>query len=92
MKSIFLLQDSSIFKNNGCLLAALLPLMAITWMMNEQGADHIRSEISDSILNTTRFYLDSWIRKQTGSADICLTTLWTGFNGSGGDRRADELL
>ena len=59
MKSIFLLQDSSIFKNNGCLLAALLPLMAITWMMNEQGADHIRSEISDSILNTTRFYLES---------------------------------
>lgn len=60
MKSIFLLQDSSIFKKiMAAFLAALLPLMAITWMMNEQGANHIRSEISDSILNTTRFYLDS---------------------------------
>lgn len=60
MKSIFLLQDSSIFKKiMAAFLAALLPLMAITWMMNEQGADHIRNEISDSILNTTRFYLES---------------------------------
>ncbi|MBU5348339.1 sensor histidine kinase [Paenibacillus lautus] len=60
MKSIFFLQDSSIFKKiMAAFLAALLPLMAFTWMMNEQGADHIRSEISDSILNTTRFYLDS---------------------------------
>ncbi|WP_098745363.1 histidine kinase [Paenibacillus sp. EZ-K15] len=60
MKSIFFLQDSSIFKKiMAAFLAALLPLMAITWMMNEQGANHIRSEISDSILNTTRFYLDS---------------------------------
>ncbi|OIB03955.1 histidine kinase [Paenibacillus sp. LC231] len=60
MKSIFLLQDSSIFKKiMAAFLAALLPLMAITWMMNEQGANHIRSEISDSILNTTRFYLES---------------------------------
>lgn len=60
MKSIFLLQDSSIFKKiMAAFLAALLPLMAITWMINEQGANHIRSEISDSILNTTRFYIDS---------------------------------
>ncbi|MGE7826665.1 sensor histidine kinase [Paenibacillus sp. NPDC093718] len=60
MKSIFFLQDSSIFRKiMAAFLAALLPLMAFTWMMNEQGADHIRSEISDSILNTTRFYLDS---------------------------------
>ncbi|OZB92193.1 sensor histidine kinase [Paenibacillus sp. XY044] len=60
MKSIFFLQDSSIFKKiMAAFLAALLPLMAITWMINEQGAHHIRSEISDSILNTTRFYLDS---------------------------------
>lgn len=60
MKSIFFLQDSSIFKKiMAAFLAALLPLMAITWMINEQGANHIRSEISDSILNTTRFYLDS---------------------------------
>ncbi|MEC0176967.1 histidine kinase [Paenibacillus favisporus] len=60
MKSIFFLQDSSIFKKiMAAFLAALLPLMAITWMMNEQGANHIRSEISDSILNTTRFYLGS---------------------------------
>lgn len=77
MKSIFLLQDSSIFKKiMAAFLAALLPLMAITWMINEQGANHIRSEISDSILNTTRFYIDSWIRKQIESADICLTTSW----------------
>ncbi|MGO4789100.1 sensor histidine kinase [Paenibacillus sp. 2KB_20] len=60
MKSIFFLQDSSIFKKiMAAFLAALLPLMAITWMINEQGANHIRSEISDSILNTTRFYIDS---------------------------------
>ncbi|SHE11537.1 Inner membrane protein ypdA [Chlamydia abortus] len=60
MKSIFFLQDSSIFKKiMAAFLAALLPLMAITWMINEQGANNIRSEISDSILNTTRFYLDS---------------------------------
>lgn len=60
MKSIFFLQDSSIFRKiMAAFLAALLPLMAITWMINEQGANHMRSEISDSILNTTRFYLDS---------------------------------
>ncbi|MGN7382812.1 sensor histidine kinase [Paenibacillus sp. SAFN-117] len=60
MKRIFFLQDSSIFKKiMAAFLAALLPLMAITWMINEQGANNIRSEISDSILNTTRFYLDS---------------------------------
>jgi len=40
-------------------LAALFPLMAITWLINEKGSDNIRSEISESILNTTRFYLDS---------------------------------
>ncbi|MGG4107488.1 histidine kinase [Paenibacillus lautus] len=60
MKSIFFLQDSSIFKKiMAAFLAALLPLMAVTWLINEQGANHIRSEISDSILNTTRFYIDS---------------------------------
>ncbi|SEM57924.1 two-component system, sensor histidine kinase YesM [Paenibacillus sp. cl141a] len=60
MKSIFFLQDSSIFRKiMAAFLAALLPLMAITWMINEQGANHIRSEISASILNTTSFYLDS---------------------------------
>lgn len=60
MKSIFFLKDSSIFqKMLAAFLAALLPLMAITWMINEQGANNIRNEISDSVLNTTRFYLDS---------------------------------
>ncbi|MCR8643723.1 histidine kinase [Paenibacillus sp. N1-5-1-14] len=60
MKMLFFLHDSSIFKKiMAAFLAALLPLMAITWMINEMGAQKIRSEISESILNTTRFYLDS---------------------------------
>ncbi|WP_314588825.1 histidine kinase [Paenibacillus terrigena] len=60
MKSKFLLQDSSIFKKiMAAFLAALLPLMLITWMINERGSDNIRAEISSSILNTTRFYMDS---------------------------------
>lgn len=60
MKSLFLLRDSSIFKKMMvAFLAALLPLMAITWMIIEQGSDHIRSEISESVLNTTRYYMDS---------------------------------
>lgn len=40
-------------------LAALLPMLAITWMINEKGSDNIRSEISESVLNTTRFYMDA---------------------------------
>ncbi|WP_053375286.1 sensor histidine kinase [Paenibacillus sp. FJAT-27812] len=60
MKSLFYLHDSSIFKKMmGAFLAALLPLMAITWMIIEQGSDHIRSEISESVLNTTKYYMDS---------------------------------
>lgn len=60
MKSLFFLRDSSIFKKiMAAFLAALLPLMAITWMINERGSENIRKEISESILNTTRFYLDS---------------------------------
>lgn len=60
MKSSFFIKDSSIFKKiMAAFLAALLPLMAITWMINEQGSNNIRSEISESVLNTTRFYLDS---------------------------------
>ncbi|OPA76653.1 sensor histidine kinase [Paenibacillus selenitireducens] len=60
MKSQFFLKDSSIFKKiMAAFLAALLPLMAITWMINEKGSENIRSEISESVLNTTRFYLDS---------------------------------
>ncbi|MFD0620100.1 sensor histidine kinase [Paenibacillus sp. GCM10027629] len=60
MKSKFMLQDSSIFKKMlAAFLAALLPLMIITWMINERGSDNIRAEISSSILNTTRFYMDS---------------------------------
>ncbi|WP_193726986.1 sensor histidine kinase [Paenibacillus guangzhouensis] len=60
MKSKFMLQDSSIFKKMlAAFLAALLPLMLITWMINDRGSDNIRTEISSSILNTTRFYMDS---------------------------------
>lgn len=60
MKNLFFLHDSSIFKKiMAAFLAALLPLMAITWMINEKGSDNVRSEISESVLNTTRFYLDS---------------------------------
>ncbi|MGO4181128.1 sensor histidine kinase [Paenibacillus sp. MCAF9] len=60
MKNLFFLHDSSIFKKiMAAFLAALLPLMAITWMIIEKGSENIRSEISESILNTTRFYMDS---------------------------------
>lgn len=60
MKIRFFIKDSSIFqKIMAAFLAALFPLMAITWLINEKGSDYIRSEISESILNTTRFYLDS---------------------------------
>ncbi|MFD0589321.1 sensor histidine kinase [Paenibacillus sp. GCM10027627] len=60
MKSIFFLHDSSIFKKiMAAFLAALLPLLAITWMIIEKGSDTIRSEISVSVLNTTQFYMDS---------------------------------
>jgi two-component system sensor histidine kinase YesM len=60
MKIRFLIKDSSIFqKIMAAFLAALFPLMAITWLIIEKGSDNIRSEISESILNTTRFYLDS---------------------------------
>ncbi len=60
LKSKFMLQDSSIFKKMlAAFLAALLPLMLITWMINDRGSDNIRTEISSSILNTTRFYMDS---------------------------------
>ena len=40
-------------------LAALLPLMLITWIINQQGAASIRKGISESMMNTTHFYLDS---------------------------------
>lgn len=60
MKSVFFLHDSSIFKKiMAAFLAALLPLLAITWMIIERGSDTIRSEVSLSVLNTTQFYMDS---------------------------------
>ncbi|WP_010502577.1 histidine kinase [Paenibacillus elgii] len=60
MNCLFFLRDSSIFKKvMAAFLAALLPLMAITWTINEKGSDNIRSEITESVLNTTRFYMDS---------------------------------
>jgi two-component system sensor histidine kinase YesM len=40
-------------------MVVLLPLMAITWLINEKGAESIRKEISQSTLNTTGYYLDS---------------------------------
>lgn len=65
MKSLFFFHDSSIFKKiMAAFLAALLPLMAITWTINEKGADNIRDEITKSVLNTTRFYMDS-LNKET---------------------------
>ncbi|WP_088832251.1 histidine kinase [Paenibacillus tyrfis] len=60
MNGLFFLRGSSIFKKvMAAFLAALLPLMAITWTINEKGSDNIRSEITESVLNTTRFYMDS---------------------------------
>lgn len=40
-------------------LIVLLPLMMITFFINERGANSIQREISRSTLNTTSFYLDS---------------------------------
>ncbi|OUS77131.1 sensor histidine kinase [Paenibacillus sp. MY03] len=60
MKSLLFLRDSSIFKKMlVAFLAALLPLLAITWMIVEQGSNRIRGEISESVLNTARYYMDS---------------------------------
>ncbi|WP_409342046.1 sensor histidine kinase [Paenibacillus sp. MBLB4367] len=60
MKRFFQLRDSSIFKKiMAAFLAVLLPLMAITWLINDKGSDSIRKEISQSTLNTARYYLES---------------------------------
>ncbi|MEC0241845.1 histidine kinase [Paenibacillus dokdonensis] len=60
MKLLFRLKDSSIFlKMMAVFLSVLLPLMMITWFINERGANSIQTEISRSTLNTTSFYLDS---------------------------------
>ncbi|MFD0698052.1 sensor histidine kinase [Paenibacillus sp. GCM10027628] len=60
MKRFFRLKDSSIFKKiMAAFMAVMLPLMAITWQINEKGSESIRKEISQSTLNTTRYYLDS---------------------------------
>ncbi|WP_261306337.1 sensor histidine kinase [Paenibacillus andongensis] len=60
MKRFFRLRDSSIFKKMlAAFMVVLLPLMAITWLINEKGAESIRKEISQSTLNTTGYYLDS---------------------------------
>ncbi|MED5020994.1 histidine kinase [Paenibacillus chibensis] len=60
MKLLFRLKDSSIFmKMMAVFLSVLLPLMMITWLINERGASSIQTEISRSTLNTASFYLDS---------------------------------
>jgi len=60
MRKLLHFRDFSIFKKiMAAFLAALLPLMLITWIINEQGAASIRKEISESMMNTTRFYMDS---------------------------------
>ncbi|RAV20425.1 sensor histidine kinase [Paenibacillus contaminans] len=60
MKRFFQLRDSSIFKKiMAAFMAVLLPLMAITWLINDKGSDSIRREISQSTLNTARYYLES---------------------------------
>ncbi|WMT41453.1 histidine kinase [Paenibacillus sp. D2_2] len=60
MRKLLRFRDFSIFKKiMAAFLAALLPLMLITWIINEQGAASIRKEISESMMNTTRFYMDS---------------------------------
>lgn len=60
MKRFFQLRDSSIFKKiMAAFMAVLLPLMAITWLINDKGSNSIRREISQSTLNTARYYLES---------------------------------
>ncbi|NWL86324.1 sensor histidine kinase [Paenibacillus sp. 79R4] len=60
MRKLLHFRDFSIFKKiMAAFLAALLPLMLITWIINQQGAASIRKEISESMMNTTHFYLDS---------------------------------
>ncbi|GGG04746.1 sensor histidine kinase [Paenibacillus aceti] len=60
MRKLLHFRDFSIFKKiMAAFLAALLPLMLITWIINEQGTASIRKEISESMMNTTRFYIDS---------------------------------
>ncbi|WP_327204832.1 sensor histidine kinase [Paenibacillus sp. DMB20] len=60
MKLLFRLKDPSIFmKMMAVFMIVLLPLMMITWFINERGADSIQNEISRSTLNTASFYLNS---------------------------------
>lgn len=60
MKLLFRMKDSSIFmKMMAVFLIVLLPLMMVTWFINERGASSIQTEISRSTLNTAGFYLDS---------------------------------
>lgn len=60
MKLLFRLKNSSIFmKMMAAFMTVLLPLIAITWLINHKGAESIQMEISRSTMNTTRFYLDS---------------------------------
>lgn len=60
MKLLFRLKDPSIFmKMMAVFMIVLLPLMMITWFINERGADSIQKEISRSTLNTASFYLNS---------------------------------
>lgn len=60
MRIMMRLKDSSIFKKiMAAFMAALLPLMAITWFINDKGADSIKTERSQAILGMGRYYLDS---------------------------------
>jgi len=60
MKPWLRFSDVSIFnKIMAAFLAVLVPLFAVTWTINDKGAESISSEISRSIMNTTSFYLGS---------------------------------
>ncbi len=55
MKLLFRMKDSSIFmKMMAVFLIVLLPLMMVTWFINERGASSIQTEISRSTLNTAK--------------------------------------
>lgn len=63
------LRNSSIFnKIMAVFIVALVPIYLINWWMSEKGAESIRTETSQSVANTTRFYLSS-LEKEASRID-----------------------
>ncbi|MFC5406982.1 sensor histidine kinase [Cohnella soli] len=71
MKLGYRLRNSSIFnKIMAVFVIALVPIYLINWRMSEKGAESIRTETSQSVANTTRFYLSSLDKEASRISDF----------------------